>query len=253
MGFLGPVLNWWDETILQSAGVVSFSQVSSIITLRLCSLNMQSCQRMYKRNIFPPPEENAHFVKERAKCDDCRVKCQSLGIGVHLKIVLRLGILRFPAGLGPDKVKEPGPQQKGKSAGKTNKDIYQPTRAPSLSERTRSARGSNDLCRNQCDFLDAPDKLLSVASTSTLMNHGCQEQQALFAEAGNKPFPRNLATIRAWERRRGSAGKQTWWERTIILVRHRTGRKCFHSQTSIHHGRCITQHLRLYICVSTLY
>lgn len=45
--------------------------------------------------------------------------------------------------------------------------------------------------------------LMHLTNNFTLMNLGCQEQQALFADAGNKPIPRNLAmremTNECWE------------------------------------------------------
>lgn len=55
-------------------------------------------------------------------------------------------------------VKRLGPQQKASSSGNTNKHIYQPASVSSFSALTCNVWESNDVCRNQHDFLDAPDK-----------------------------------------------------------------------------------------------
>lgn len=89
-------------------------------------------------------------------------------------------------------VKGLGPQQKASSSGNTNTFISQLVFPPlvrlhAMCEKAMTSAGISMI------------SLMLLTNNFTLMNLGCQEQQALTADAGNKPIPRNLAMIQAWD------------------------------------------------------
>lgn len=132
-------------------------------------------------------------------------------------------------------VKGLGPQQKASSSGNTNKHIHQPASVSSFSALTCNVWVSNDVCRNQHDFLDAPDKQFysneSWVPGTTGSNCWCWKQ--------THPKKFSNDTSMRWQM---NAGKQNWWERMIILFRYRTEKSL--SQHGSNSSRCAALHSR---------
>lgn len=125
-------------------------------------------------------------------------------------------------------VKGLGPQQKASSSGNTNKHIHQPASVSSFSALTCNVWESNDVCRNQHDVLDAPDKQFYSNESWVPGTTGAN------CNAGNKPIPRNLAMIQAWDDKWMLGSRTSGREWLFYLDTEQ--KKAFHSMAPIHQG-----------------
>lgn len=125
--------------------------------LEFCSLNIQSCQRTYKENIFPW-RKMCTLSKKEQKVMTTKWSGRLLEWGTSENSAETGDSPVFHGTMIWQIVKGLGPQQKASSSGNTNKHIHQPASVSSFSALTCNVWESNDVCRNQHDFLDAPDK-----------------------------------------------------------------------------------------------
>lgn len=162
IGFVGPVAKWPDETIVQSARAVS--SVRGEVWL-------PRAVREHKGESFSLGAKSVLYQTKNRKVEPCDV-----------------------GGINWSSLEQESPE----SVDCSSWPREMKTSLISLSNRKYKAE--KVLLQSSEEFSWRSDKLPNFTSNLTLMNLGCQQQQALLA-AGKIPFPRNVVTDasrRAW-------------------------------------------------------